>query len=930
MTQYLADPKTSHKSTLIFSLLLFCTVIMYSGLLSAEALEFTKEPQNVIVLKDQPFMWDCSADGAAPIDITWRKDGDFIENNHHHQVLKNGSLYFDTVEQKDDSDEGVYECLVQNDIGVIVSTAELKVATMPQITLQPEAVTANVGQTVRLSCQTVSLPTSTYSWMKDGEVLPSNRRCVTLPTGVLQIHHIEQTDKGKYTCVAENIAGRVESNVATLTVLPIGDTESWTTTMTTSFTRPRKVQRKEGETVILECLAQHGFLLDAILDITWSRVGGILVDFERMSYYGETNLEIRNLETSDSGMYICTVTTVTGAAVNAKLKLEVCVPPYFTVVPVSVSRPVAATARFACLADGVPKPTVIWLRNGERVHFHGRHGLTNAGDYLIHSVRKGKVDSDEGFYQCVAENIYGRVQASARLSVQINGYSPAPPQAFTGTAVSSTSVALTWTAPSRDRNDTLPIIAYTVHYGPVLGGREYQDAIGGYSAAHLLEGLEPYTNYSFYAVAYNRLAASDDSKHIYLTTFEKAPEAAPVFSLSASEGKILVTWDPLPLDKRNGEIITYRIYYREKGTSLTLHEDLAGTYYTYLLEDLKTDTIYFVSMSASTKVGEGPQQRWQKVKTAEPQETPIVDGTEEVQKPNPPVLEGWTNSNTSFHLSWKHTQKNGEEVIIAYSVHLLAESEDGELVQKNSIAVNSDTTNYLFDDLNPNIRYSFFVTAYNSHAISDPSNVVSITKDAYKQRVQVPENVSAMATSNTSIQVEWKTSPADVDFCIINFRSLSEGTIITESVPGSVTTYTHNNLEPRTDYEVYVMAISHLATASEPSDKIYIRTAVKDPSGDGESREPNDVRATVLSSTSFKVVWNAPTHLDQVSLYSVNYRPAKGGEEHNAVIYGNMTECVLTNLQPDTSYIIHVAAYYKPYTSNEVMVSMPTDSDSKH
>ncbi|XP_077993254.1 immunoglobulin superfamily DCC subclass member 3-like [Glandiceps talaboti] len=114
-------------------------------------------------------MWDCSADGAAPINITWRKDGDFIENNHHHQVLRNGSLYFVTVEHKKRkvSDQGLYECVAGNDIGAIVSRAELHVATKPRISKQPQAVTANVGESARFSCHAESIPQSFYSWEKD-------------------------------------------------------------------------------------------------------------------------------------------------------------------------------------------------------------------------------------------------------------------------------------------------------------------------------------------------------------------------------------------------------------------------------------------------------------------------------------------------------------------------------------------------------------------------------------------------------------------------------------------------------------------------------------------------------------------------------------------------------------------------------------------
>lgn len=45
-------------------------------------------------------------------------------------------------------------------------------------------------------------------------------RITVLPSGVLQIHGVQQADAGNYRCIATNIASRRRSTEATLTVTP--------------------------------------------------------------------------------------------------------------------------------------------------------------------------------------------------------------------------------------------------------------------------------------------------------------------------------------------------------------------------------------------------------------------------------------------------------------------------------------------------------------------------------------------------------------------------------------------------------------------------------------------------------------------------------------------------------------------------------------
>lgn len=68
---------------------------------------------------------------------------------------------------------------------------------------------------------------------------------------------------------------------------------------------------------------------------------------------------------------------------------------------------------------------------------------------------------DEAIYQCIAENTAGTNQASARLAVSPSKDLPDPPQGLKATALSKTTLQLSWTQPPAEVTDA--IIGYVLH-----------------------------------------------------------------------------------------------------------------------------------------------------------------------------------------------------------------------------------------------------------------------------------------------------------------------------------------------------------------------------------------------------------------------------------------------------------------------------------
>ncbi|XP_048471678.1 protogenin A [Rhincodon typus] len=204
---------------------LIVLLLPISGIWCFSELFFTREPQDVIVLRKDPVVLDCQARGELPITIVWMKNSLKLVDNERIYILSNGSLYITEVEHRkgERSDEGFYECLAQNKYGAILSQkSHLSVASMSPFEVQPAHTVVNEGEVARFICKIHANPPPIITWEFNRTALPlATDRITALPTGVLQIYGVEARHAGQYRCVATNVANRRRSMEAILTVIPV-------------------------------------------------------------------------------------------------------------------------------------------------------------------------------------------------------------------------------------------------------------------------------------------------------------------------------------------------------------------------------------------------------------------------------------------------------------------------------------------------------------------------------------------------------------------------------------------------------------------------------------------------------------------------------------------------------------------------------------
>ncbi|XP_026203903.1 immunoglobulin superfamily DCC subclass member 3 [Anabas testudineus] len=530
-------------------------VFCLSGCLASE-LAFLQEPSDVIAVRDHPLMLDCQVQGEEPIMVTWRKNGVPLPTSPRIQVLVNGTLFIQSFQKRkegSDADTGEYECAAQNRYGMLVSRkARVQLASLPKFHTHPVSMSVNEGGVARFQCQISGIPEANITWERDRVPLnTTDNRYTLLPMGILQVTGARRTDAGIYRCVATNPANTRYSHEA---VLNITGAAPRTYKEPVILSGPQNLTITVHQTAILECIATG----NPRPIVSWSRLDGRSIGVEGIQVLGTGNLMISDVSLQHSGVYVCAANRPgTRMRRTALGRLVVQAPPEFLQWPQSVSKPAGGSAVFTCVAQGVPEPHLIWLKNGKVLIPGHNVKLTNNNSTLALTRISSE---DEAIYQCIAENSAGTNQASARLAVAHPKDLPATPEGLAANALSTNALQITWSQPPADITDS--IIGYVLHIRKMgePDTLELQEAISKGTFQHDVTNLEPATTYSLYLKAYSPLGASQQSRTVVATTLGGVPTAPTFFTKVVNSSAMQVLWE---LPSKAGKAEGFRLSYRK-------------------------------------------------------------------------------------------------------------------------------------------------------------------------------------------------------------------------------------------------------------------------------------------------------------------------------------------------------------------------------
>ncbi|XP_064156449.1 immunoglobulin superfamily DCC subclass member 3-like, partial [Anguilla rostrata] len=562
------------------------------GVGRASELAFLMEPNDVIAVRDRPLMLDCLVEGEGPISVTWRRNGVPVPTGHKASVLANGTLLIQNFQKRRESNEtdaGEYDCAAQNRYGMLVSRkARVQLASLPKFHTHPESMSVDEGGVARFQCQVNGIPEASITWERNRTVLGTqDKRYTLLPAGILQITGVRRADSGVYRCVATNIANTRYSHEAQLSVMVAAPR---TYKEPVILSGPQNLTITVHQTAILECIATG----NPRPIVSWSRLDGRSIGVEGIQVLGTGNLMISDVTLQHSGVYVCSANRPgTRMRRTALGRLVVQAPPEFLQWPQSVSKPAGGSAVFTCLAQGVPEPHLIWLKNGKILTPGDNVKLTNNNSTL--AVTR-ITSEDEAIYQCIAENSAGTNQASARLAVSLAKELPEAPQDLTATALSTTALQLSWAQPPPEVTDS--IIGYVLHIRMIgePDSRELQEAVSKSTFQHEFSNLEPATTYSIYLKAYSPLGASQQSNTVFATTLGGVPTAPSFFTKVLNSTALQVFWE---LPSKAGKLVGFKLFHRR-----VPDPDFQGPYLlpsqinTHTISHLEPAAVYEIKLAA--------------------------------------------------------------------------------------------------------------------------------------------------------------------------------------------------------------------------------------------------------------------------------------------------------------------------------------------
>ncbi|XP_068936771.1 contactin-5 [Petaurus breviceps papuanus] len=853
---------------------------------------FVQEPDDIIFPTDsdeKKVALNCEARGNPVPNYRWLRNGTEIdlESDYRYSLIEGNLIISNPIEAKD---AGHYQCLTSNSLGSILSReATLQFAYLGNFSGRTRsAVSVREGQGVVLMCSPPPhSPEIIYSWVFNefpSFVAEDSRRFISQETGNLYISKVQTSDVGSYICLVKNTVtnARVLSPPTPLTLRNDGVMGEYEPKIEVHF--PFMVTAAKGMTVKMECFA----LGNPVPTISWMKVNGYIPSKARLRK-SQGVLEIPNVQLDDAGIYECRAENSRGRN-SFRGQLQVYNYPHWVEKLNDTHLDSGSPLRWECKATGKPRPTYRWLKNGVPLLAQSRVEMVN-GVLMIHNVNQ----SDAGMYQCLAENKYGSIYASAELKVLASAPVFALNQLKKTIVITKGQEVLIECKP---QGSPKPTISWKKGDKAVRESKRI---------AILPDGSLRILNAS----------KSDEGK--YICQGENVFGSAEILSSVFVKEPTRIELTPKKTEITVGESIVLNckaihdasldvsFYWTLKGQPIDFEKE-RGHFESIRAQASSADLmIRNILLMHAGRYGCRVQTTADSVSD---EADLLVRGP-----PGPPgiVIVEEITENTAT-LSWSPAADN-HSPISSYNLQARSPFSLGwQTVKTVPEVITGDMESAMAVDLNPWVEYEFRVVATNPIGTGDPSTPSRMIRTNEAVPKTAPANVSGRSGRRHELVIAWE--PVSEEFqngegfgYIVAFRP--NGTrgwkekMVTSS-DASKFIYRDESVPPLTPFEVKVGVYNNKGDGPF-SNIVVICSAEGEPSA-----APTDVKATSLSVSEILVAWkHIKESLGRPQGFEVGYWKDMEQEEAAETVKtgGNESSIILTGLEGNTLYHLTVRAY---------------------
>uniref|UniRef100_A0A2K6KXT5 Contactin-5 n=1 Tax=Rhinopithecus bieti TaxID=61621 RepID=A0A2K6KXT5_RHIBE len=853
---------------------------------------FIQEPDDIIFPTDsdeKKVALNCEVRGNPVPSYRWLRNGTEIdlESDYRYSLIDGTFIISNPSEAKD---SGHYQCLATNTLGSILSReATLQFAYLGNFSGRTRsAVSVREGQGVVLMCSPPPhSPEIIYSWVFNefpSFVAEDSRRFISQETGNLYISKVQTSDVGSYICLVKNTVtnARVLSPPTPLTLRNDGVMGEYEPKIEVHF--PFTVTAAKGTTVKMECFA----LGNPVPTITWMKVNGYIPSKARLRK-SQAVLEIPNVQLDDAGIYECRAENSRGKN-SFRGQLQVYTYPHWVEKLNDTQLDSGSPLRWECKATGKPRPTYRWMKNGVPLSSQSRVEMVN-GVLMIHNVNQ----SDAGMYQCLAENKYGAIYASAELKILAS----AP--TFALNKLKETIIV------TKDRE---VVIECKPHGSPkpTISWKKGDRAVRENKRIAILpDGSLRILNAS----------KSDEGK--YVCRGENVFGSAEIIASLSVKEPTRIELTPKRTELTVGESVVLNckaihdasldvtFYWTLKGQPIDFEEE-GGHFESIRAQASSADLmIRNILLMHAGRYGCRVQTTADSVSD---EAELLVRGP-----PGPPgivIVEEITESTAT--LSWSPAADN-HSPISSYNLQARSPFSLGwQTVKTVPEIITGDMESAMAVDLNPWVEYEFRVVATNPIGTGDPSTPSRMIRTNEAVPKTAPTNVSGRSGRRHELVIAWE--PVSEEFqngegfgYIVAFRP--NGTrgwkekMVTSS-EASKFIYRDESVPPLTPFEVKVGVYNNKGDG--PFSQIVVIC-----SAEGEpSAAPTDVKATSVSVSEILVAWkHIKESLGRPQGFEVGYWKDMEQEDTAETVKtrGNESFVILTGLEGNTLYHFTVRAY---------------------
>ncbi|XP_041488253.1 receptor-type tyrosine-protein phosphatase delta isoform X30 [Microtus oregoni] len=563
---------------------------------------FTRTPVDQTGVSGGVASFICQATGDPRPKIVWNKKGKKVSNQRFEVIeFDDGSGSVLRIQPlRTPRDEAIYECVASNNVAEISVSTRLTVLRedqiprgFPTIDMGPQLKVVERTRTATMLCAASGNPDPEITWFKD--FLPvdtsnNNGRIKQLRSesiGALQIEQSEESDQGKYECVATNSAGTRYSAPANLYVRELREVRRVPPRFSIP---PTNHEIMPGGSVNITCVAVGS----PMPYVKWMLGAEDLTPEDDMPI-GRNVLELNDVR--QSANYTCVAMSTLGV-IEAIAQIAVKALPKPPGTPVVTES--TATSITLTWDSGNPDPVSYYIiqhkpKNSEEPYKEidgiatTRYSVAGLSPYSDYEVR------------VVAVNNIGRGPPSEPVLTQTSEQAPSSaPRDVQARMLSSTTILVQWKEPEEPNGQ---IQGYRVYYtmDPTQHVNNWMKHNVADSQITTIGNLVPQKTYSVKVLAFTSIGDGPLSSDIQVITQTGVPGQPLNFKAEPeSETSILLSWTP----PRSDTIASYELVYRdgEQGEEQRITIE-PGT--SYRLQGLKPNSLYYFRLSARSPQGLG-------------------------------------------------------------------------------------------------------------------------------------------------------------------------------------------------------------------------------------------------------------------------------------------------------------------------------------